>query len=427
MSALELLDLSSYTPVDPEEDAWLLRFSDHLRHSDHVVPFGGRPRRLDDEDEPALVRGADGRWWTGRFVGELNFEGREVRIEPRLGIDTVGVWLARAMNLAVVPRAATVGSGGPLIAQLLDRVWSAAVADAGRHGPPRFRRVEHLRGEFVRGSLDVAGTVALRNRRSPFVASRRESKTLDNPVSAAIVLADRTLSSLLGTEKPWRPPQCESLIGQIRGELGSAPRMPGARELRRVRYTPITRGFERVAALSIEIARRRGTLTSADAADSSGILIDVAELWELFLLHCARRAFGQAQVEHGTALSSTAHLLVSTVDESRRMGRLKPDLLVRAGDREVAVLDAKYKRLRGSAERPTGVDRGDLYQLAAYLSGHDVGLGALLYPADAGDAATAEEFGPWRMASGQQVGFLRMPIAEEACVEELRRLGSSWR
>jgi 5-methylcytosine-specific restriction enzyme subunit McrC len=418
-----LKDLFPYRAADPEEDAWLERLAVHLVDSDHVVRVRPGPARQDDEDEPALARGADGRWWAGRFIGELNFEGREVRIEPRLGVDVVGVWLARAMNLAILPKAATAHQGGPLIAQLLDRVWSAAVADAARHGPPRFRLSESLVGPYVRGPLDVSGTIALRSRRVPYVASRRQGRTLDNPVSQVIVLADRTLSSLLPPEKPWRPEQCDAVLGQLRGEVGSRPALPRPLELRKVRYTPITRGFERVAELSSEIARRRGTLTSAGAADTSGVLIDVAELWELFLVHCARRAFGAARVEHGTATAATGFLMASEVDEARRLGRLKPDLVIRGGERDVAVIDAKYKRLHGDLRRLSGVDRGDLYQLAAYLSGHEVGFGALAYPPPVdGDDAEAERYGPWALRSGEVARFVRLSAVEDECVAELREL-----
>ena len=166
LPALSLTDLSPYEAADPDEDAWLTRLAAHLADHDHTLRLSGR-RRQDDEDDAALSRGADGRWWTGRFIGEINFEGRELRIAPRLGIDVIGVWLARALNLSVVPKAATQAARGPLIAQLVDRMWSAALAEAGRHGPPRFRRAETDQGLYLRGRLDVPGTIRLRAGTSP--------------------------------------------------------------------------------------------------------------------------------------------------------------------------------------------------------------------------------------------------------------------
>ena len=107
-------DLSPRTSTDASEEQWLGRFADHPEDHDHVLRLTGASR-VDDEDEPALRRGADGSWWAGRFIGELRFEDRELRIEPRLGIDVVGAWLAHALNLTVLPKAAASASRGPLI------------------------------------------------------------------------------------------------------------------------------------------------------------------------------------------------------------------------------------------------------------------------------------------------------------------------
>ena len=90
--------------------------------------------------------------------------------------------------------------------------------------------------------------------------------------------------------------------------------------------------------------------------------------------------------------------------------------------RERAVLDAKYKRLRSSAERPHGVDRGDLYQLVAYMSAHEVPQGALAYPPAPEDRATGADLGPWRLASGQTVQFVRLPSSEPDCIASLHAL-----
>lgn len=422
---VEFDDLSPRDAADAEEDRWLAELAERLGDNDHVVRLTGNIRD-DDEDEPALTRGPDGRWWAGRFIGEIRFQGRELRINPRLGIEVVGAWLAYALNLRAVPKSATQAKGGPLIARLVDQMWTSALADAARHGPPRFRRTKKEHGAYVRGRLDVRATLGHRIAGRPVVASTTRPRTLDNAVARVLVLADRTLSPLVGPGRPWRPALADETLAQLRGAVGGAPALPTAAQLRRVRYAPITRGFEPVARLAHEIARRRATLTSASSDDTSGMLVDVADLWELFLLHCARRAFGATRVDHGTAASATSHLLEAVTDPSRRIGRLKPDLLLldRAGQ-PTAVVDAKYKRLRSTRERPTGVARGDLYQLAAYMAGHDVGYGALGYPPHATDEAEAEH-GPWRLGDGALVEFLRMPAGEADCIAAMReRFGSA--
>jgi 5-methylcytosine-specific restriction enzyme subunit McrC len=417
-------DLSPRLAGSAEEDGWLERVAAYLAENDHILRVTPR-HRADDEDEPALYRGRDGHWWAGRFIGELRFEDRELRIEPRLDI---GAWLAYALNLSVIPKSATKAGGGPLIAQLVDRMWSAAVGHAARHGGPRLRRRQRRDAVFLRGRLDVPGTIRHRIARRPLLASNTAPRDLDNAVSRVLVLADRTLRSVLPPAPDWRPKRTDELLAQLRGVVGAVPRLPSDGDLRGVRYTPITRQFEPVAHLSFEIARRRGVLTSARRADASGVLLDVAELWELFLVHCARRAFGRSQVEHGTAARAGEYLLASVPFPGRHIGRLKPDILVRNRDGSlVAVIDAKYKRMRDSAQTPYGVDRGDLYQLAAYMAGHDVQRGALAFPPHENDCATAEAVGPWQLASRQEIAFVRLPATEGACIEELTTFASAER
>ncbi len=188
-----------------------------------------------------------------------------------------------------------------------------------------------------------------------------------------------------------------------------------------MRYTPITRPFERVAELSWQIARGRGLSTSATAEKDSALLLDVAELWELFLVHCARKAFGAANVTHGTTLNSSRSLLRSTVDPSTTMGRLYPDIIIGPLDNQTLIIDAKYKPLNDYR----GVDREDLYQLHAYVHAYASAEppGMLAYP-DLGvtPQPRAQRLGPWLLASGQSVSFVRCPVTEPACIEHLRSM-----
>lgn len=417
-------DLSPLKDADSGTDQWLGRLAERLYGENHTLHLAGVARH-DDEDLPALSRDTFGTWWAGRFIGELRFEDRVLRIEPRLGMDVIGEWLAFALNLNVVPKSATRSGRGPMIAQLIDRIWSAAVADASRHGGPRVRRIVTNESQHVRGRLEVRGTVRLRSEGKPLVSTVRSERSLENPISRILVLADRALCSMIGERPEWRPGRCEETLSHLRQTVGSAPKMPRDSEVRRVRYSPITRPYESLASFSMEIARKRGHLVSAERDDVSGVLIDVAELWELFLVHCARLAFGAARVEHGTNEGKITFLLRSASKPGATMGRLKPDILIRDQEGTVtAVLDAKYKRLRAWQGSPHGVDRGDLYQLTSYLTGHpDVTLGALGYLEYPGDEAPAASSGPWKTSLGHQVSFLRFSHDAQTAANELVRLG----
>ncbi len=67
-----------------------------------------------------------------------------------------------------------------------------------------------------------------------------------------------------------------------------------------------------------------------------------------------------------------------SVDLNKAIGRLKPDLLIRAGDAVVALLDTKYKRLRDTPERPRAVEPSDLHQIATHSLRYRPSWGAAL-------------------------------------------------
>jgi len=120
------------------------------------------------------------------------------------------------------------------------------------------------------------------------------------------------------------------VIPRLRGVVGARPQLPSRRALSRIRYTPITRAFRDVAELSWRLAQLQG-FTAGDAGKSEGLLLDVAELWELFVLKCMSLAFPEFRVEHGTHRSVPGWLLTSAAEPTARLGRLKPDVLVFSG------------------------------------------------------------------------------------------------
>ncbi|MBV5336682.1 MAG: hypothetical protein J0653_01345, partial [Deltaproteobacteria bacterium] len=133
----------------------------------------------------------------------------------------------------------------------------------------------------------------------------------------------------------------------------------------RVRLTPITAGFRPLAELSARIASRRGLAGNAsDMGRCKGVLLDVAELWELYVLAVLRRAWPGLDVSHGTR-DSTPYALLKN-DNGDLMGMLKPDAVVGHRGETFAVVDAKYKRLMPTKWN-RAPQREDMYQLAAYL------------------------------------------------------------
>lgn len=416
-------------PSDLSADdlTWLRELHERVVAGDLVVQLG----RERDEDMPVVWCAENGRWWAGRYVGAITFKGRRLRILPRVGMARLAHWLAAASHIALTPASASLQADEQFLPQLLAYVWSQTLVDAARHGPPYLRVESRHQGRYVRGRLDVRGTARLLPRRTQEVVSRDRERTLDHDLSRVIVAAEDVLNRTLGGSH-WLSHnlRAKDILAPLRGAVGSRPRLPGRHDLNRIRYTPIRRPWESVAELSYRIATSRGFLPSASSQEATGILVDVAELWELFVLEALRRAVPTQPVRHGTTelTDHPSYLLQSSQDPDVGLGRLLPDYLVGEATNTRWVLDAKYKSLSATAGRPTGVQREDLYQLGAYMgrfSTEGVPIsGALLYPSWEDDipASRAVADGPWHSPTGGTATFAVCPTELTAATAFLREL-----
>lgn len=422
---LAFKDLHPYTgTLAPDDREWLHALSTLDPRNYRVGVDDDRPP---DEFTPLVQVAPDGQWWAGRYIGALTFQGRRLVVEPRLGINVIETWLDQAFGLAAPPASSRHVTSEAFIARLLARLWCRALDNATRHGLPLLRLPNHHEGPYVRGRLNVKRTARLIREGRQEVASITYDRSLDHPATRAIVCAERALAERLAPRtSEWRTPRVKQVLPHLRAAVGSRPRLPASTELSRVRYTPITLPFQRVAVLSHRIASRLGYSASDEEGAAEGILIDVAELWELFVLNCARQAApAGTTIEHGTVPGRNDYLLRSE-HTGQEMGRLKPDILVLSGGTLSAVIDAKYKRLRNNRERPNGVDQADLYQLVSYaLRFKPTVLSMLAYPQDPDDAthdlSTAESSNPWH-GDQQRYEFRRLPTAIDGCRTALSEL-----
>ncbi len=220
------------------------------------------------------------------------------------------------------------------------------------------------------------------------------------------------------------PERVKELLPHLIVAVGYRPRVPTIAEISRVRLTPITAGFRPLAELSIRIAGRQGLSAGvSDEGQCKGVLLDVAELWELYVLAALRRAWAGMDVAHGTRDVNHQPLLRN--DQGVPMGMLKPDAIVGRGGRISAIVDAKYKRLRPSAWNPSP-QREDMYQLAAYMARYgdpqNITQGVLAYPAesDSSSLPPAEVDGPWRLDPLNEVRFISLPHGIEDAASKLR-------
>ncbi len=410
-------------PVQPtgSNADWFRGLASHFQTGEHVLGFGRR-----GEDEAVVYCERDGTWWAGRYVGVLRHEGCTLTIRPRFGMATLASWLGQAVDAMLVMSPGRLRQDVPFIVQLLAIVWGRAFADAARHGLPALRLNRHHTGTVVRGRLDIRGTLYELAAGREAVMSIRREKSLRNPAAVVLAAAYCVLRRHLGpgTESNWVPERVAELLPSLLAAVGSNPAPPTDAELARVRYTPITIGFARAAHISQLILRHKGLFVEADAeGQSEGVLFDVAELWELFVLVALRRAAVGLEVLHGTKQSEGWDCLLLSDADGTTLGEMRPDAVIRQHRQPLGVLDAKYKQLWPSVWNPNGPQRDDLYQMAAYLSRYpDSGWGILAYPVapDRPAIPPAQNRNPWRLRSGQRVYFTTLPHDIEEATNSLR-------
>lgn len=419
------------SPLNPQPTAaeadWLRRVAVNVRAGDFVVPISGDR----DDDEPIVYCSWDGTWWAGRYVGSLSFEGRSLVIEPRFGLATLRNWLFEATSVVLTETLGQLRQDESFIAQLLASVWAHGFVEAARHGLPALRRDVATKGPTIRGRLDVAASIRLIASGGKEVVSVRSERSLDHAASDAIIAAYGVLRLWLGVpDEQWMPARAKELIPHLMAVTGPRPRVPTKAELERIRYTPITAGFAPIAELSRQIANRRGLAGDVDASgETKGVLLDVAELWEMYVLSVLRKAATPLSVKHGTRERDASKKLLWSDVNGQGLGTLIPDAILYARNDVQGVADAKYKSLHPSANAPNGPQREDLYQVAAYLGRFapldgKAAWGLLAYPDDPSrpTVTPAEQYSPWSLDHGKKVVFTSLPHDAERATEKLRGL-----
>lgn len=415
-------------PLQPQPTAdeaqWLRRLATNVRASDLVIPFTD-----ERDDEPIVYCAWDGTWWAGRYVGSLSFEGHRLTIEPRFGLSTLRNWLFEATSVVLTESPGQLRQDESFIVQLLATVWAHGFVEAARHGLPALRRDVSTKSSTVRGRLDIRSSLRLLASGGGEVVSVRSERSLVHAASDAIVSAYGVLRRWLPDEK-WLPQRAKELLPHLMAVTGSRPRVPTKAELDRIRYTPITAGFAPVAELSRQIANRRGLSADIEASgETKGVLLDVAELWEMYVLSVLRKAATPLTVKHGTRERMTSHKLLRSDVSGKEIGTLIPDAILFQHGEVRGIVDAKYKSIHPSASAPQGPQREDLYQIAAYLGRYAPNtsisaLGVLAYPHDLSTPTVsfAESHSPWSLADGKKVLFVALPHDPAEATGKLREI-----
>ncbi len=414
---VEAKDLSPIQNLDADTAQWL----EELAKSTDTAQLALRLSQK-HQDADALVVEFDsrtGQWWTGRFVGEIHFNGRTLRILPRFGMPQLQRWLSRIWNIRLTTTKGDYATSRTWLWELLAALWNARLVAAAKHGLPTKRIQEAHKGAALRGRLSVRATAREFTAGRRILVSHTRNRLVDDVIGGTILCAFRHLRRELrhlGDERSWLSPRALDIVTALQARVDAKSIGTASRNRKPIRYTPITQSYRSVVELSAAIAAQQPFApVGKGQKEVFGVLIDMAEVWELYVFHLLRSVLPHVDVIHtGRSLAPENHLLMSSVT-GERLGGLMPDIELRAlgGSACLALIDAKYKATTPTPDRPYGVVREDLYQLAAYLAAYgtlDRNLpAALVYPvgADSQRLDALQTASPWRLcASDRTLSFM---------------------
>jgi 5-methylcytosine-specific restriction enzyme subunit McrC len=318
-------------------------------------------------------------------------------------------------------------SGDKFIHFIQALLWLNQLSKAARHALPTVKiEKEHI-APVARGRIDVRRTIKARAKDSSDMVSISSYKKVNNPVTSVIVLAYLEI-------KKWFPehnlmhlmPNVISM--RLQQMIDATPRhlsIPTKQAIKKSRLKAITKAYIPLTNLSFDILKNKGIENKKSDDTAQTLLLDVAELWEVYVLDVLREAVpASMSVLHGT-YESDSYLLTNR-EGTRFLGKLLPDYILQQFKQTVFIADAKYKRL-GDAPWMSP-KRDDLYQMTSYLSKFsECSSGSFYYPDWSGecDECDVTKKSPWLLKSGQEMNFIALPIDKYQAVLKIQSFMST--
>ncbi|WP_244474978.1 McrC family protein [Methylobacterium sp. Leaf99] len=352
-----------------------------------LLPVGAR--RPDDEPI-AVYESTIGRWRAGRYIGELQFENGILRIEPRFGMPSLLRWLGEIWGMRLFDGGGALKEQGLWLWVIIAHLWGGKLSAAAKHGLP-YRRSDAIHiGPAMRGKLLPIQTALVRAVRDDHLVSKTRIRVVDRLIGEITLLAAQHLNGALGTKgrrASWLSERGRDILDELKSFLGTHRDEGAVHKAHSIRYTPITEGYRPLVEISLSILARKPRLPeAAGKAQSHGLLLDMAEIWELYIAKLLQAGLPYFRVLHTGRTKHNFQWLL-TNGSGGVLQSLRPDIVVLDNhDQCLAIVDAKYKNTRSNSNNVNGVLREDLYQLSAYLSGfgnpgHRL-EGILIYPED---------------------------------------------
>lgn len=299
-------------------------------------------------------------------VGTVVLPSLRLLIRPKVGLRNLFFLLGYASGVRWGDEAFPYDTERDLlraVAWLFDR----EVARASRFGLVRGYHEQEQTLPFLRGRIDLDGQIKARPGRDWPLECRFSEFSEDIPLNQVLKAAHAHLLSLPGLD--------DQVISSLRfrhrrslGEVANVSYSPAA--VPPLSFTRLNQQWESAARLAQMILGQETLADRSGSVMGTAFTIDMNKLFERFVeVVLAEQCRGRnLEMQRQAKRPMTEVTSGSTV-------QMKPDLVLRRETTDLAVGDAKYKKLK----RLGDWDQPDLYQLLAYCVSMRLSRGVLIY------------------------------------------------
>jgi 5-methylcytosine-specific restriction enzyme subunit McrC len=327
----------------------------------------------------ARIAEVEGRRWLrlDNYVGVLQTPcGTTIEIVPKHLRDAQSAGSSRALLRKMICAAydLPVREAGPVHLQRFEmplhewliRRFLCATQELMRRGLRRdYIRVESEE-PFLRGQLDVARQIRQQPGRAHLFQLRHDTFLTDRPENRLIA------SALDQAAAATRLPQNWQLANELKHLLADVPHstdMDG--DFGRWSNDRLMAAYRPLRPLCEMVLHRQLPSALSGVWQGISMLFPMEKLFERYVA-----AWLKAALAPNATLTPQAARHSLCQHDSRAMFQLRPDLLIRSGDRQW-VLDTKWKLLHGDQATHYGLSQADLYQMFAYGHKYLAGRGDL--------------------------------------------------
>lgn len=300
-------------------------------------------------------------FYSSHYIGRYSCDGYAIIIVPRFG-DIFNYLVAYATNI-YIPYSESEISFNTLSNSywLIALLWKAMLNRALTTGqiPKEYITITRNQKSY-RGHLVVTKHIHANLCNATRFYCSYKKLSMNNTINRTIravysILKNKGLSSLVAEFEAYDKYLCS---------MGVCSEIIDIHEIDDVKYTRLNASYKPVMKLSRTILANHKAESSTENGSNSDVsyLIDIAELWEMYLLKLLKNNLPAKYHVYSPNTKFGDSLL------ERNMREIRPDIIIEKNDKVVMIIDAKYKNyLQFGKSSVFGVSREDVYQMTTYL------------------------------------------------------------